>query len=440
MFLTITNDGLAPVESFTVLGLSTARGNADKIGQFGSGAKHGILTCLRNHITPQVWIGLEPLEFATERGEMSGKAYDRVLYSWRGQIERSSMVLEFGSLDWTKLEMGLREFVCNALDSVDNDATRVGIKIVDKPQPKDNATTIAIPLTPTVEQFAQSLTERFLQFRQDYDASAKILMKETPSACRYYRKGVYVRESAISSLYDYNLGDDSKIDESRNLSDTSVAENVARLWRGASAEQLADIFSKIDKCGDKIMELSFYYWNLEPQSKEDKTRWLAAWKSTFGDYCVANANDTGTIQFATKRNISFKIMPECWARALISAGVKTLQKGLDENGFTKDGKQTKPASATLIARCQRIWDKLEQKGLTNGATFPRIAEFTEIASGGEKTCGYYDRATRTVYIESEHKTNKQTILEELAHHITQAADNTRDFQEYAFKVAATFLR
>ena len=42
MFLMIANNGVAPVQSFTVLGVSTARGNSDKIGQFGSGAKHGL--------------------------------------------------------------------------------------------------------------------------------------------------------------------------------------------------------------------------------------------------------------------------------------------------------------------------------------------------------------------------------------------------------------
>ena len=44
MFLCIQNPGVAPVEGFTLLGVSTTRdcGVEGTIGQFGSGNKHAI--------------------------------------------------------------------------------------------------------------------------------------------------------------------------------------------------------------------------------------------------------------------------------------------------------------------------------------------------------------------------------------------------------------
>ena len=49
MFLLVQNPGVAPVEGFTLLGVSTTRdcGVEGAIGQFGSGNKHAINVLLR---------------------------------------------------------------------------------------------------------------------------------------------------------------------------------------------------------------------------------------------------------------------------------------------------------------------------------------------------------------------------------------------------------
>ena len=67
MFLCIQNPGVAPVEGFTLLGVSTTRdcGVAGTIGQFGSGAKHAINTLLRAGLKLLIYCGKTRLEFAT---------------------------------------------------------------------------------------------------------------------------------------------------------------------------------------------------------------------------------------------------------------------------------------------------------------------------------------------------------------------------------------
>ena len=57
MELVIQNKGECPIEGFIVYGLSTSRNKEEKIGQFGTGNKHGINTLLRNKVKFRVFIG-----------------------------------------------------------------------------------------------------------------------------------------------------------------------------------------------------------------------------------------------------------------------------------------------------------------------------------------------------------------------------------------------
>ena len=63
-YLKIENVGTAPVEGFTVFGVSLAdtSSNAGVIGQFGSGNKHGVAVLLRNDLSPIVFAGRLKLE------------------------------------------------------------------------------------------------------------------------------------------------------------------------------------------------------------------------------------------------------------------------------------------------------------------------------------------------------------------------------------------
>ena len=67
MFLCIQNPGVAPVEGFTLLGVSTTRdcGVEGTIGQFGSGNKHAINVLLRAGLKVIVYCGKTRLDFQT---------------------------------------------------------------------------------------------------------------------------------------------------------------------------------------------------------------------------------------------------------------------------------------------------------------------------------------------------------------------------------------
>jgi hypothetical protein len=94
MYLMIQNVGVAPVEGYTVLGVSTTRdcGKANAIGQFGSGGKHSVNLLLRNGLPPVVFCGGLRLEFyvVPEKVDdgLTVKSYGRWL---PGMVGRMSM-------------------------------------------------------------------------------------------------------------------------------------------------------------------------------------------------------------------------------------------------------------------------------------------------------------------------------------------------------------
>ena len=125
MHLLIQNPGVAPVEGFTLLGVSTTRGCGVEgaIGQFGSGNKHAINVLLRAGLKVVVYCGKSRLDFQTRDDEiddgLTRKTIKRVMCKLGGTSTRTidlGWVLDFGAIDWTDLGMAMREFISNAID------------------------------------------------------------------------------------------------------------------------------------------------------------------------------------------------------------------------------------------------------------------------------------------------------------------------------------
>ena len=123
-YLKIENPGVCPVEGFVLLGCTSKR-LADNdspytVGQFGSGAKHGVNVLLRAKLFPVVFCGNHRLEFGTKPGKMKaleGEAgYNRVVVRHGGTDEDGTSVTyteelsqtdEYGVLDWNHPRHGL---------------------------------------------------------------------------------------------------------------------------------------------------------------------------------------------------------------------------------------------------------------------------------------------------------------------------------------------
>lgn len=432
MYLMIENKGEANINNLILLGVSSARGKADKIGQFGTGFCHGVLTCLRNNIIPEIFIGKDELLFNVEKQD----TFSRVGYFFRGEFEKLSMALEFGALDWNNVQMGLREFVSNAIDNGDE----YGVSVVSSKEAKPGYTRVFLPLVPEVNKFFSDLTSLFLHFSPHKDAKG-IFAKTESGKGKVYRKGVFVRDTQDNAMFNYNFGENLRIDECRNLSEYSIRGQAARELLASDEVTIGTVLGKISQLPKDSFEGKFSGWDLL-MSTQTAEKFNRVFKNLYGDKAVICQEGVSPIHDKAKdKGYTLIPVPSIgWYESLAAGGIPTALSVCAKEISGDGKKQIKQASAALINRVFKMWGKLEKAGFTKGKQFPKVGQFKQIMDGGSQTFGYYDPQSQTVFIHDDHLTNKQVILEELAHYITGSTDNSRDFQDFAFAVAAFYMK
>jgi hypothetical protein len=427
-YLMIRNNGLAPIEAFTILGLSTARGEDDKIGQFGSGSKHGILTLMRNNVGFKIFIGEDELVFSTHPASMAGKEYLEVRYTFQGEQHKTGMCLDFGALDWDTVTMSLREFICNALDQGEGIHDCVFMAETTTPHPEETRIYISAE-SEAVSDYWANIRNNFLHF--DGLETQEIITSNSKTT-KFYRRGVYVTESKSETppLFTYNF-QNGRIDESRNLDGAAVSSIAARLLI-KSSDRIADIFSSFgqSKRWEHNIGDSLYY----ASNRDDAQNCLSAWTRVFGDKPFAVGGEES--DRLTKKKIAHAVVPLSYSSYLRYCGVKTAKELLSklDEWNAEECEPTESAMDTF----KRVWKWLEAVRLTEGKAFPAVKCFSMPMQNGEEKMGFYKNGT--VYLNLDYDTNEQTALEELAHYITGAEDETRDFQDFAFKVATRMAK
>lgn len=430
----IQNDGVAPVECLTLLGLSTARGVENKIGQFGTGCKHGINILLRAGLDVIFFLGKDKLTFFAQPKKLaSGKVYNQICYELvreNGQEEmaETSMTLDFGEIDWTtNIQMALREFVSNAID-----AGGALFEKVKNVEPQEGKTSVFISDTTETTKYFLNIGEYFLHFtdRQNMTGPIPKIKEGVPSL---YRRGVFVRKVGNKTgLFDYNVAD-MAIDESRNLNDWHAEEIIMKAV-ATSADALKTILAELIAGNSAFYEADLrslqYYVN--------STMLKKAWKELCGDKAVCEAGMLAVIQGQVSADKYVLIQSRSFYEALKKVGVQTVLDLCVGKVSSKGHKNIKP---TPDARrvFNKVWLKLTRLGLTLGKEKPNLSLFSKVNT--DETClrGYYDRETKTVFINEENPTSVQTIFEELVHHITGAADCSRNYQEYVNSVVAAMI-
>ncbi len=443
MYLQIKNPGVCDIELLTTFGISTSRGNSNMIGQFGSGAKHGILTMMRMGINPIIYCGKKRVQFWSEPAQLStGHTYNKIFVQIDNDNKKElSVALEYGAIDWNNIEMALREFVSNAIDATTNTENNVSIKIIDNVEVDDNSTIIAVPLTPEVQRFYSEIYTRFLQFNVDYDADQKILDKKTNDFAKIYRKGVFVRELSKMkpSLFNYNFGEEISIDESRNMSDFTcqyqICEEIAR-----NKEALKKIFVELNKGDKEWLETQLGgTYNLEWNAKNrDAKLWQQAWLEVFGDKAVVvhYGNKNVCDRLLSKGYIPIYVSNASWYSCIMAAKIPSVATVLEE--INTDGDEIIDATFETLTTFNKIWLKLKNLKLTQRKNEPEVKCFIpRIEAGNSIKQGYVK--DDTIYISKNHSNNYGVILEEVSHYISGFDDCTREFQSFAFQVAAELM-
>ena len=431
-YLMIENKGVCPLESFTMLGISSSRNNADKIGQFGSGSKHGVNVLLRSNIGFQVFLGGKELQFSTKPVIVDDKAYREIYYKFGNErANKLSWVLDYGAIDWTGVDMALREFISNAIDASPS-VKDVSLAVVDTPEGKRGHTRVFIEFVDKVGEYYNSLKDRFLHFT-GVDVQNPIIEKQEQNNCKLYRKGVFVRELTKKSLFDYNMGDNSKIDESRNMDSYSAMGMVGELLAAMEIRHIEQLL-RIGETSPQLLEFELDSWSFAytiKQNKEYLQRWIQAYKNVFGGALLACMHHEMMIDHAKRKGHIVAIIPSIGIyNILADNGVPTV---FSVDGVNNKGHEVFPPSVDTISTLDRVWNWLEKLHMTNGKEKPKCFNFQSLMSGDSTLGGY--QLGDGVYISKDYEKSDKCMLEELAHYITGATDDSRDFQDFAFNLA-----
>lgn len=480
-YLKVENIGVCPPEAFTVLGVSLAdtSNHEGVIGTFGSGSKHGCALLLRNNLNPVVFAGTLKLEFGTKAqtvGDgLAEKEFARVVVKYGGTdangVSRSStedlgFVLEYGKQDWNEVAMALREFVSNAIDRSireHGDWSGVRIEIVDESQvrAKRDHTRVFIPMNGDVLAFYNDLGKWFLHFSEPESLSKSILPKRNRNlgdrkAAVIYRRGVRVREfesSDTESLFDYNLND-LTIDEARKASDWDVRHHCGRALAGADKATLAILFNHLLNSDRPVWEFSFDTYAMQPTYRDhdaDRQReknWKEAFLEIAGDDAVLTQE--GSAGQLERKGYKAVKAPEGLVNAAARYGLQTPASILSTDELS--GREITDATADAQASVDLVWNWIIDAGLNNGKSKPPVKCFSSILDGGTMLNGFYRNGE--VFINSDLAGSASAVagpdalsnrllkvaLEELSHFVTEATDNSRDFQDYLLELAVKTAR
>ena len=478
-YLKIENPGVCPVEGFILLG-ATSKRLADNdspytIGQFGSGGKLAVNVLLRAKLYPVIFCGNHRLEYGTKPGKMKALEgqtdYNRVIVKHGGTDEAGASVTfteelsqtdEYGVLDWNCVGMAFREFVSNAIDAAiavnrqANGKTKWpwdGVKVELVPEEKVRAkkgfTRVFVPAdNEEVIRFFANLGKWFLHFSEPEAITQAILTKKSRNLdadCHtavIYRRGVRVREIeqySSESLFDYNLND-LRVDESRNVDDYQCRNAATKAMAKASPEVLAAWIRSFRE-NTLYWEHQFGGYELKPQwgetAEEIATR-KANWNKALelvGDSVVLAAKD-GPVQTLARKGYDPLEVPETVARAAEEYGCPTPSKILSADEL--DGRESFDPTPDAVAALDWVWERINQAGMDNGKAKPEIRCFRKVMNGGTVVLGFLRDGI--VYVNEDLATGasvelRQTVLEEVAHYLTESKDCTRDLQDWAFKLA-----
>jgi len=449
-YLRIQNEGVCGVELFTRLGLSGSRGQEGKIGQFGTGQTMGMLTMLRHGYTPTVFCGLTRIVYEVGNPVESRDAFgNAVLFqpvSYKVSNRRPvdmGVALSHGETEWDNVDMALREFVSNAIDNSIEGLDGVKIDIVNNPTPRQGKTIVYIKLTPAVKAYYYQLGDKFLHFN-NRGLNTPVMRKIIPGTPpQIFRKGVWVSEiGETPSVFDYNMGDNLPIDESRKLGNSDCERICAKHL--CSNLQLLEQLIKSLICGDVTWESVWSVWTFRIEASSNRTVVQEAWQNATNGALLATPSQGPLVDHARALGRKVCIVnSSSWADVLAYCGVQTILQGLqdiDENGF-----KILDPTPQVRYEFRRCWDALTILGETDGKEEPKLATFIPLINEANACMGIYDPKTQRVAIRDTNyeictpEENAITMLHEIGHHLSGGGDADRNFESWLCRIATKAL-
>lgn len=444
-FWMVSNPGVCQVESLVIFGATSKRNSTDKriIGTFGSGVKQSICLLLRKGLNPVICSNGNTYEFGVKQLKIGDQYSKQLQYTEnKKNTKELSVVLDYGEQDWHSVHMACREFVSNAIDAcysagLSHDDITIKEVYEDEIKSVKGYTSVYIPQSVDSNEFFNNIDKYFLHFGESNLLNVEVIDKKDRrkkyDKSHIYRRGVFVREieGKESGLFDYNFPD-LQLDECRNYSEYGARTEMAK----AIGKGSPDVIEKFLKnYGQDCQERTLDDWYLSCYAKQNVEKWNKAIESISPDAVLSSVSQKISVEAKGKHPILLK---ESLLDSLKGSGIKTYSDEYkhEESGYT----HSEPTDA-CVTTLDKLWEKLEQFGLTNGKIKPEIMCFEKISSGGTYLFGIYQNDV--VYVHksiSDNVTEElvDTIIHELAHHITGATDESKDYQSFVVKLATKY--
>lgn len=453
MFLMIRNPGVADKLAITLIGASSSRdcGRDGTIGMFGSGAKNSFALLYRKGMCPiTITTGTDRMEISARSQIVAGKVMN-IMTIKHGKKKAVDMQYTdgMGELDWRDVDMALREFVANGLDGClasGHDYSALEIEVVSDIRAKSGHTAVFIPYHPEIREAHHKLPGTFLHLSDPDSLDRKIIPRKLSDRTHVYKNGVLAAIWQGPGIYDYNLGDELRLDESRNASEETVKAAVGRALRDAKAGELATILKVVSK-DDSLFESHLAWYNLstDEYSYDYKTKfpqrakeWQMAWFMAFGPNTILSEGNANVMSFVINKGFTpVPVKSRCWSKALTSYGIRQESDvlGCDE----MEGKEVGPPTKDHLDSLEKVWNLFTSFGLAHKPK-PGVASFTSVMDGGAMTYGYYKPGDDKVHIHKDLSAGlslDKCMLEEVTHYVTGSSDGSRDLQDYLFRLVTS---
>ncbi len=432
-FLKIASVSKTSIEDLFTLGVSTSRGHDDKIGQFGSGTLLGTLAWMRSHnkTAPLFSVNGRLVEFrCLERVKGDGEKFDQVLINGNP----AGVCLEYGIKDWPTPELGLREWISNAIDA--GQTFDSILSVVSEPVASVDEVAVFVPYNEIAKDYEKNIGNYFLfgQYTKEALMGDFHIMKDKPSKCRIFRRGVFVRQLEKESFCDYNFSSMS-ITECRTASSDTIEANIHyHCW-----------YNQDEKLGQRIIDAVV-------AGKE--------YVETIAPYCNGPAYTYGGIKVALeklvgKRGFSTKsfpianttIIPECWYTMFIKTS-----PDLDGLSGICAAERMKMKIVTPPEWLQKFYDicfttmcsfEVESNSYEMAKKVkPTLICCTRSDSGAGFYKGLYSRLNKTpeisIRVDEDFMSvedTKTVVIHELCHHFSGGADDgSSRFEQVAHEV------
>jgi hypothetical protein len=223
-YILIQNDGEIELAAFELIGASTKRNQAGKIGFFGSGLKYAIAFMMRTGMGFRIFTGEQELIFTGKEEQFREQTFTRICINGNPTSYTTTM-----GPTWTEPWFVLREIYCNALDETNCQL----IKSTEDVNASAGKTRIYVELTPDLQKIVENWDAYFSADREPIFEAPKVYTtylgaKTLNQSVKVYhktdgviyRKGirVYVNKKC---LYDYEM-EDININEDRTATNSSA--------------------------------------------------------------------------------------------------------------------------------------------------------------------------------------------------------------------------